>query len=81
MTTAGKYHLYLDDTGSRDPDKAYAPESHEDRMDCFGLGGILIKEADIDATIKGIRSSAPSRISPIRSTRTASDVDAENSLG
>jgi hypothetical protein len=52
MTAAGKYHLYTDDTGSRDPDKAYAPDVHEGRMDCFGLGGIIIKEADIDATIQ-----------------------------
>jgi len=41
-----KYVLYFDDTGSRDPDKAnYA--QRKDAMDCFGLGGFLIKEEDI----------------------------------
>lgn len=47
-----RYHLYFDDTGNRDPDKAfydYGPR--DDAMDCFGLGGILIKESDIDALI------------------------------
>ncbi|MGP4686728.1 DUF3800 domain-containing protein [Agrobacterium pusense] len=42
-----EYHLFLDDTGSRDPDHDLA-EQRRDRMDCFGLGGILIKEEDIE---------------------------------
>ncbi len=41
-----KYVLYFDDTGSRDPDKTHFPD-RQDKMDCFGLGGILIKEEDI----------------------------------
>jgi hypothetical protein len=52
MTAARKYHLYIDDTGSRDPDKAYATDVHGEIMDCFGLGGIIINAADIDATIQ-----------------------------
>ena len=41
-----KYILYFDDTGSRDPDKAdYI--LRKDKMDCFGLGGFLIKEEDV----------------------------------
>lgn len=48
-----KYHLYFDDTGSRDPDKSsYSSEEREDKMDCFGLGGILIKEKHIDEIIR-----------------------------
>lgn len=47
---SGKYHLYFDDSGSRDPDKADLVEGRErhDRMDCFALGGILVREEDID---------------------------------
>lgn len=41
-----KYVLYFDDTGSRDPDKTDYPD-REDDMDCFGLGGFLLKEEDI----------------------------------
>lgn len=42
-----EYHLFIDDTGSRDPDHELN-EQRTDRMDCFGLGGILIKEEDVD---------------------------------
>jgi len=42
-----EYHLFLDDTGSRDPDHIQ-PEQRRDKMDCFGLGGILIKEEDVE---------------------------------
>ena len=46
-----KYILYFDDTGSRDPDhKAYS--NRHDSMDCFGLGGILIKEEDVDEILQ-----------------------------
>lgn len=41
-----KYILYFDDTGSRNPDKSDYPD-REDEMDCFGLGGFLLKEEDI----------------------------------
>jgi hypothetical protein len=50
-------HLYFDDTGSRHPDHAPA-EVRRDGMDCFGLGGVLINEEDIDdfiATYKSFR--------------------------
>ena len=48
-----KFHLYFDDTGNRDPDKfTYASHERDDQMDCFGLGGILIKEDDIDKIIQ-----------------------------
>jgi hypothetical protein len=43
---SSKYVLYIDDTGSRDPDKAVLIRRH-DEMDCFGLGGFLLKEEDI----------------------------------
>ena len=34
-------HLFVDDTGSRQPDHVPAEDRH-DGMDCFGLGGVLI---------------------------------------
>ncbi|MGF1608095.1 MAG: DUF3800 domain-containing protein [Kiloniellales bacterium] len=44
-----KYHLYFDDSGSRDPDKSLMAEGErEDRMDCFALGGVLIREEEVD---------------------------------
>lgn len=44
-----KYHLYFDDSGSRDPDKSFMPDGERgDRMDCFALGGVLIREEEID---------------------------------
>lgn len=43
------YFLYFDDTGSRDPDKrVYSEGVRDDEMDCFALGGVLIKEENID---------------------------------
>ena len=44
------YHLYFDDTGSRDPD--HNVDKRNDHMNCFGLGGILVKEEDIDTIFK-----------------------------
>lgn len=41
-----KYVLYLDDTGSRDPDQTGAIQ-RDDHMNCFALGGFLLKEEDI----------------------------------
>ncbi len=48
---ANKYHLYFDDTGTRDPDNPPYPEVRDDAMDCFGLGGVLIREEDIDTVV------------------------------
>jgi hypothetical protein len=50
-----KYLLYFDDTGSRDPDRNACIPRH-DKMDCFGLGGILIKEEDIEAILQKHKS-------------------------
>lgn len=47
MTPLPEYHLFLDDSGSRDPDRQ-PPLDRRDRMDCFALGGILIKAEDVD---------------------------------
>lgn len=44
-----KYHLYFDDTGSRDPD--HKPRERQDQMDCFGLGGVMIREEDIGTVV------------------------------
>lgn len=43
-----KYILYIDDTGSRDPDND-TNGNRLDKMDCFGLGGILVKGEDTRA--------------------------------
>ena len=40
-------HLFVDDTGSRQPDHVPVEERH-DGMDCFGLGGVLIDREDLD---------------------------------
>src|SRR5712691_1110287 len=50
-----KYLLYFDDTGSRDPDSNACIPRH-DKMDCFGLGGILVKEEDIEAILQKHKS-------------------------
>jgi len=42
-----RYHLYVDDSGSRYSNKPQAPRV--DGMDYFALGGILIDEADVSA--------------------------------
>lgn len=41
-----EYFLYFDDTGSRDPD--HNPILRDDGMNCFGLGGVVVKEEDVD---------------------------------
>lgn len=43
-----KYILYLDDTGSRSLHKEPS-EARQDNMNCFGLGGILVKGEDDEA--------------------------------
>ena len=47
MTTKSSesYYLYIDDTGTRFPDKEPVI-IRRDGMDCFALGGVLIKESD-----------------------------------
>ena len=47
-----KYLLYFDDTGSRDPDKNPYKDNRDDSMNCFGLGGILIKEEDVEEVLQ-----------------------------
>lgn len=69
-----RFHLYFDDTGSRDPD--HVPDPRQDQMNCFALGGVLIKEEDID-TIYNLhktfcskwRIDYPLHSSPIRGGR------------
>ena len=40
--------MFVDDTGSRQPDHTPAEVRH-DGMDCFGLGGVLIDKENLDA--------------------------------
>ena len=42
-----KIVLYFDDTGSRNPD--HNPFVRQDGMDCFGLGGVLVKGEDVSS--------------------------------
>jgi hypothetical protein len=49
-TSAKELHLYFDDTGSRNPDHEQI-ERRRDGMDCFGFGGILVNEEEVDALI------------------------------
>lgn len=45
MTSQNKrFYLYIDDSGSRFPDRV--PEPRKDGIDCFALGGILIADTD-----------------------------------
>ncbi len=48
-----KYILCFDDSGSRDPDRT-ATESliRDDRMDWFALGGILVKDNDVQTVVR-----------------------------
>ena len=41
---AKAYYLYIDDSGSRFPDRK-SPIDRDDHMDCFALGGILIENS------------------------------------
>jgi len=41
-------HLYIDDSGSRYPDRAPKEKRRDDEMDYFALGGVLINEEDGD---------------------------------
>lgn len=44
QTPPKRYYLYMDDSGSRLPDKIEA--ERKDGIDCFALGGILIKDGE-----------------------------------
>ena len=48
ISKSQEVHLFVDDTGSRQPDHLPADERH-DGMDCFGLGGVLIDTENLDA--------------------------------
>ncbi len=73
--TKETYYLYFDDSGIRFPDKQQKPV-REDGMDCFALGGILLKKSDRSDTItaykefrKRWRITYPLRSSDIRGKR------------
>ena len=53
---AKKYILYFDDTGSRNPDHPNHQIVRDDGMDCFGLGGVLVKEEDVDEILEKHKS-------------------------
>jgi Protein of unknown function (DUF3800) len=50
MNTRQEIHLYIDDSGSRDPNKAPAVRRN-DRLDYFAFGGILIQASDVEALV------------------------------
>jgi len=45
-----KLLLFVDDSGSRNPDHE-PPIERQDRLDCFALGGILISESDVRVAV------------------------------
>jgi hypothetical protein len=52
--------FYVDDSGARDPDRKF--DGHPNNPDWFALGGLIIREADIDAasaTTQAFRSRWP----------------------
>lgn len=54
MDTKPEIHLYLDDSGSRDPDKK--PRlNRDDKLDYFAFGGIMIKSEDTNAFLTAHR--------------------------
>ena|SRR5215207_3379654 len=65
-----RFHLYFDDSGSRNPDHKPNP-SRRDGVDCFALGGVLIDEDDIGALIQGHREFMArwKLANPLHSTR------------
>lgn len=73
MTTL---HLYLDDSGTRQPDKAQ--QQRRDGMDYFALGGIIVRQEDIGALLQAHESfvtgwgvEAPLHSTKIRGRRDA----------
>lgn len=43
-----KFHLYFDDTGSREPNGKFdSTTPRADGFNCFGLGGVIIRDEDI----------------------------------
>lgn len=64
-----RIHLYIDDSGSRNPDSD--PQPRNDGMDCFALGGILIEESHIAELIKAHKDFAAkySLAYPLHSTK------------
>lgn len=48
-------HLYIDDSGSREPDKIPRLK-RDDHIDCFALGGVLIDEEHIDKIFQAHQS-------------------------
>ena len=46
MESNKKFCLFIDDTGSRNPDDDCFRE-RQDRMNCFGLGGVLVRGEDV----------------------------------
>lgn len=69
----GRYHLYFDDSGSRDPDSIAVGRGagRGDQMDCFALGGILVDERDIDVIFRKHKSfcDAQGVTYPLHSTK------------
>jgi len=78
MTTEARrlplLHLYIDETGSRHPDKAQAISKHG--FDWFALGGVLIREED-ESEAKTKLTNFLNRWPQIRSPLHFTDIRAE----
>jgi Protein of unknown function (DUF3800) len=46
--TSAEVHFFIDDTGSRDPDRVPTVK-RDDGMNCFALGGVLVNAEDVEA--------------------------------
>lgn len=51
-TMHAEYHFYMDDSGSRDPDRN--PNTDSTELNCFALGGLLIHSADVEVAKNAI---------------------------
>jgi hypothetical protein len=68
------FHLYIDETGSRHPDKEASTAKHG--FDWFGLGGLLITQED-EATAKSKLATFVARWPQIRSPLHFTDIRAQ----
>jgi hypothetical protein len=62
------YRFYMDDSGSRDPDRARIKD--EGHVDWFGMGGVIVREADlplIEARVQEFRDRWPNPEAPLHS--------------
>lgn len=68
VTSSLPYRFYMDDSGSRDPDRSRGKDIGT--VDWFGMGGIIVREPDhqlIDKQVTEFRSRWPNPAAPLHS--------------